>query len=196
MHHITSYTSYSSNLCHPPFQPKQIFWTHLPHPLATPTCHTHLPHPLILQLTHLVHHLNTPTYHTHLPHPLATHTTYSSTHLSTPLPHPLATPTYITTKAYCVTEPGCGSDVNGIQTKAVQKGDEVCTNFSYGIPSCDGRKFVLLDLPSLPFSLPSLPLFSFPPSSLLPLSLSSPSLPPSLSPLPLSLSSLPPPSSG
>ena len=29
------------------------------------------------------------------------------------------------TQAYCVTEPGCGSDVNGIQTRAVKKGDDV-----------------------------------------------------------------------
>lgn len=30
-----------------------------------------------------------------------------------------------TQQAYCVTEPGCGSDVNGIQTRAVKKGNEV-----------------------------------------------------------------------
>lgn len=30
-------------------------------------------------------------------------------------------------QAYCVTEPGCGSDVNGIQTRAVKKGNEVYT---------------------------------------------------------------------
>lgn len=30
--------------------------------------------------------------------------------------------------AYAVTEPGCGSDVNGIQTKAVKKGDEYILN--------------------------------------------------------------------
>ena len=28
-------------------------------------------------------------------------------------------------QAYCVTEPGAGSDVAGIKTKAVKKGDEV-----------------------------------------------------------------------
>ena len=28
-------------------------------------------------------------------------------------------------KAYCVTEPGAGSDVAGIKTKAVKKGDDV-----------------------------------------------------------------------
>ena len=28
-------------------------------------------------------------------------------------------------QAYCVTEPDCGSDVNGIKTKAVKKGNEV-----------------------------------------------------------------------
>ncbi|EDQ85008.1 uncharacterized protein MONBRDRAFT_29714 [Monosiga brevicollis MX1] len=30
--------------------------------------------------------------------------------------------------AYCVTEPGCGSDVNGVQTSAVQKGDDWVIN--------------------------------------------------------------------
>lgn len=30
--------------------------------------------------------------------------------------------------AYCVTEPGCGSDVNGIKTKAVKKGDKWVIN--------------------------------------------------------------------
>ena len=30
-------------------------------------------------------------------------------------------------QSYCVTEPGCGSDVAGIKTKAVQKGDDVST---------------------------------------------------------------------
>lgn len=30
--------------------------------------------------------------------------------------------------AYCVTEPGAGSDVNGIKTKAVKKGDEYILN--------------------------------------------------------------------
>ncbi|XP_073976086.1 medium-chain specific acyl-CoA dehydrogenase, mitochondrial-like [Rhodnius prolixus] len=30
--------------------------------------------------------------------------------------------------AYCVTEPGAGSDVNGVQTKAVKKGDEYIVN--------------------------------------------------------------------
>ncbi len=33
-------------------------------------------------------------------------------------------------QAYCVTEPGCGSDVNGIKTKAVKKGDEVSEGHS------------------------------------------------------------------
>ena len=31
----------------------------------------------------------------------------------------------VATKGYCVTEPGAGSDVAGIATKAVKKGDEV-----------------------------------------------------------------------
>ena len=30
-------------------------------------------------------------------------------------------------QGYCVTEPGCGSDVAGIKTKAVQKGNDVST---------------------------------------------------------------------
>lgn len=30
--------------------------------------------------------------------------------------------------AYCVTEPSAGSDVNGIKTKAVKKGDEYILN--------------------------------------------------------------------
>ena len=39
-------------------------------------------------------------------------------------------------QAYCVTEPACGSDVNGIMTKAVKKGDEVsiwCVNTIVGV---------------------------------------------------------------
>ena len=32
---------------------------------------------------------------------------------------------FILPQAYCVTEPGCGSDVNGIRTTAVKKGDKV-----------------------------------------------------------------------
>jgi len=31
-------------------------------------------------------------------------------------------------KAYCVTEPGAGSDVAGVHTKAVRKGDEYVLN--------------------------------------------------------------------
>lgn len=31
-------------------------------------------------------------------------------------------------QAYCVTEPGAGSDVSGIKTKAVKKGDEYILN--------------------------------------------------------------------
>lgn len=31
-------------------------------------------------------------------------------------------------QAYCVTEPGAGSDVNGVKTKAVKKGDEYILN--------------------------------------------------------------------
>lgn len=30
--------------------------------------------------------------------------------------------------AYCVTEPGCGSDVAGVKTRAVKKGDEYILN--------------------------------------------------------------------
>jgi acyl-CoA dehydrogenase len=32
--------------------------------------------------------------------------------------------------AYCVTEPGCGSDVNGVKTRAVKKGDDYVINGS------------------------------------------------------------------
>lgn len=31
-------------------------------------------------------------------------------------------------QAYCVTEPGAGSDVNGVKTRAVKKGDEYIIN--------------------------------------------------------------------
>ena len=32
--------------------------------------------------------------------------------------------------SYCVTEPGAGSDVNGVKTTAVKKGDEYVINGS------------------------------------------------------------------
>ena len=109
----------------------------------------------------------------HFPHPLTTHTHLSN--LSTHLVCHLNTPTYIT-QAYCVTEPGCGSDVNGIQTKAVQKGDEVCTKFSYGT-----KLWVCLTWsPSFPPSLPLSLLPSFPPFLSPSFSLPSPYLSPSL----------------